>query len=528
MTNGVQNAVSGNESLEVGNLGVNDKLSLINLISEGEEEDSGKQPRLVAELFDNIGFLMNKTVAGSQISHLKPIRQSNGFQILEIKTPAGEKFGYLRMINLKPGKINCYYLVYVEVAAPYRNKGLGNRVLKHFREFLKRKRALGLLDNIIPSDDPTFDIYLNQAWQPIVDIIELDSSLTINTNFMVYAPSSLGDKNIKAELPRIIYRLNQKRAVIEMRENEMMVKETIVEFKSIYQALLIFFKDEIINAKPSALMRFMFTRFTTKFISFRRQIRKLVGYTGGESLEQIILAPEIASLPVQSYTPPEIGSQEFTFAGDKYLWSSLPAGLKNYPAQGIESLPNYCRPKLRIWLEERKKIAGSVLTIGDLLELGFDPTRLKKIRLDGQNYIFERMQARQLSKLEKQQQLLNELTTAVNGIRANNAQIKINPVLLVIKDQGNAYVLRRQIAGIHWDEAVEAIQCSPVFASMATLNIDRVIKETVRAVQQRVDKISMKEAYSFLTCFVPWNLEKNRPEIMVDFAGNFLRCVWLT
>ncbi len=63
--------------------------------------------------------------------------------------------------------IPCYYLVYVEVAVPFRNKGLGNKILQAFREFLIEKSAIGILDNIIPKDDPTFDIYTKLDWQPI-------------------------------------------------------------------------------------------------------------------------------------------------------------------------------------------------------------------------------------------------------------------------------------------------------------------------------------------------------------------------
>ena len=29
-------------------------------------------------------------------------------------------------------------------------------------------------------------------------------------------------------------------------------------------------------------------------------------------------------------------------------------------------------------------------------------------------------------------------------------------------------------------------------------------------------------------CFVPWDLETNKPRIVVDFSGNFLEGVWLS
>jgi len=46
--------------------------------------------------------------------------------------------------------IPCYYLVYVEVMPAFRGLGLGNRIITAFMEFLKNKKAAGILDNIIP------------------------------------------------------------------------------------------------------------------------------------------------------------------------------------------------------------------------------------------------------------------------------------------------------------------------------------------------------------------------------------------
>jgi len=50
--------------------------------------------------------------------------------------------------------IPCYYLVYVEVGGPFRRKGLGNRILEYFKDFLVEKSAIGILDNIIPKKSP--------------------------------------------------------------------------------------------------------------------------------------------------------------------------------------------------------------------------------------------------------------------------------------------------------------------------------------------------------------------------------------
>ena len=68
-------------------------------------------------------------------------------------------------------------------------------------------------------------------------------------------------------------------------------------------------------------MRFMFTRFVTKLIAFRRRIGDLVGYTGGESMEQITLTPEVARLEVKSYPPRELANSKSP--RERETWHSL-------------------------------------------------------------------------------------------------------------------------------------------------------------------------------------------------------------
>ncbi len=72
-----------------------------------------------------------------------------------------------------------------------------------------------------------------------------------------------------------------------MHDNEDMVGRTIEEFRSIYEALVKLFSKELASGDSTPLLRFMFTRLTTKLIGFRRRISMLTGYTGGESLQQL-------------------------------------------------------------------------------------------------------------------------------------------------------------------------------------------------------------------------------------------------
>ena len=158
-------AIKGTRPKTSQELKLNERLSLVALIDEGMRSGLAEAP-VSADLFNNLWKLVDATAKGSKINRMKFEDSQNGFQNLEIKAENGEDLGRLNMIYLKK-PISCYYLVYVEVAAPYRRKGLGNLILKHFAEFLTEKSAVGILDNIIPQEDPTNDIYLKHAWIPV-------------------------------------------------------------------------------------------------------------------------------------------------------------------------------------------------------------------------------------------------------------------------------------------------------------------------------------------------------------------------
>ena len=420
-------------------------------------------------------------------------------------------------------------LVYVEVAAPFRRKGLGTQILRYFKEFLIKRSAVGILDNIIPQEDLTYDIYLKHSWQPLDGM--MDNSMLEGHQYMVYIPPRLENRDLKEPLVKLIHHLSRKRTAIEMRDNQIMVQRTITEFRDLYSSLLTYFEEEISKGDPSPLMRFMFTRFVTKLVAFRRRIGELLGYTGGESMEQIVLAPEIAALPVTSYAPEELVSETSFVGGDRELWLRLPEDLKKRPAAVIESLPNYGRPSLMTWLNERHLCPSHTLAIGDLMDLGFDPTRLKEINIDGKSHIFERVQIRQLTHLDKKRGLLERITSEMPGARARNARLTANPSLLVIQDRGNAYVLRRKISGIHWEEAMEQLQSSPHLRDINTsVNLDKIIFATVRKAKEIIaDRLGGEDETLLdnMACFVSWELKTNRPKLMIDSEGVFLESVWM-
>ena len=115
--------------------------------------------------------------------------------------------------------------------------------------------------------------------------------------------------------------------------------------------------------------------------------------------------------------------------------------------------------------------------------------------------------------------------------RPRNAQLRVNPPLMAIQDRGNAYVLRRKVEGIHWEEAMEQIQSVPHLKDLnGSLNMDRMILSTVRTAHYMISEtLGLREetVADSLTCFVAWDLEGNRPRLMIDFTSAYLESVWM-
>jgi hypothetical protein len=348
---------------------------------------------------------------------------------------------------------------------------------------------------------------------------------------MVYVPPKLQARDLREGILRVVHHIKRRRTAIDMRENEMMVQRTIAEFKDLYHALVTYFGDQLETEPNDPVMRFMFTRFVTKLIAFRRRIADLLGYTGGESMEQIVLSEKVASLEIQTYTPSDFGGVGARVAGDTKLLHSLPEEFMAHPSRFLQKLPNYGRPSLLSWLESREKDINHPLSIGDLLDLGFDPTRLKEIAVGGQCLIIERMQLKQLPQLERKRELLEQIAPAVAGMRVCNALLKTNPPMLVVRDRGNVYVVRKKIQGIHWEEAVEQLQMNPALRHLnAAARMDRVIRDTVRISADMVmKKLTLGDTplLDVLACFVSWDLEGNRPGMIVDPSSSYLDSVWM-
>jgi GNAT superfamily N-acetyltransferase len=508
-------------------LGLKEALSLIEMTREDTPPGAVLNPS--GRLFNTLDRLTHSTVKGSRIKRFSSKGPNQPFQVFEVYTGEGEVLAYLNMLYLRK-PLPCCYLVYVEVTASFRGKGLGNRILEAFRDYVEEKGALGLLDNIIPPEDPTFDIYNKLGWLSLEKLIDFGEDLD-RDHYMVYIPAGLKNTPFALKLPKLIFNLKKKRPVIEMQDNELMVQRTIQEFNQIYLALERIFYRERESGRTTLLMRFMFTKFTTRLLGFQRRIQELLGYTGGESLKQITLSPQVRSLHIQPYMlDPE--TEDIKLVGDRSLWLSLPKAIRLNPTRAIEELPLYQRPFLKQWMKEKNRTESLKLTIADLLELGFDPTRLREFLLQDQLYMFERLSPVLLKETEKRKGLLEKIEKKTQGARIRQAQIKINPPLLWIQDHGNGYILRKKVNGIHWEEAVFQLKQNAGLRFLNQhLNLDKKITGTIREIMDWIKehvRVPEREQLQDLAFFIPWNLERNSPLFSIDPANvPYLEHIWM-
>jgi GNAT superfamily N-acetyltransferase len=507
-------------------IGLKDTLAIIDMTLEGQAREH--EAFFPYEAFEGLNDLIERTVHGTKIERFRPKEGRPPSHTFEIHTEGGETLGYLNMIYLsKP--IPCYYLIYVEILPHFRGRGLGNKILKAFKEFAENKEAIGILDNIIPSDEPTYDIYTKHGWKCIEEFIG-NEMVNGEGHYMVFIPKSTNAHNLREKLIRLLFKIKKKRPVIDMHDNESMVKRTIAEFQSVHETLDHLFGIEISSGTSTPFMRFMYTKFTTKVLGFQRRIASLLGYTGGESLEQISISDEIKNLPIQPYSlwwdregRPEI-------RGTEEIIEDLPERLKKEPTIYIESLPFYKRPYLTPWLEQKGNPSYH-LKISDLLELGFDPTKLREFCLRGVDYIFERISPHLLPSIEKRKMILPKIAEFASGMHFHHTRIQINPPIAILQDRGNVYILRRKVEGIHSEEALDQLRTAPSLKEMNHVaGIDRTVVITINEIKEWLRKVfdpSLHEEIQELTFFIPWDLERNIPRIHVDISGVSLDTLWI-
>jgi GNAT superfamily N-acetyltransferase len=516
-----------NERLKRAGISLKDTLAVIDMTLEDQFSDL--ESISPYDVFEALNELTERTVHGTKIERFRPQKGNQPFHTFEIHTENGEALGYLNMIYFRK-PIPCYYLVYVEVLISFRGRGLGHKIIKAFREFVEDRGAVGLLDNIIPPEEPTYDIYTKLGWKGIEGLIG-NGMVNGKGHYMVFVPTSIKAPDLKDKLIKLLFNLRKKRSLIDMHDNESMVKRTIAEFRSVYGALESLFDTELSTGESTPLMRFMFTKFVTKVLGFQRRIGTLLGYTGGESLEQISISDRIKALPIQPCSLWGSKEGQAEMWGEEEIIRDLPEGLKREPTHYIEGLPLYRRPYLSSWMERKGGGRSLDLRISDLLELGFDPTKLREFRHEGVEYIFERISPRFLPSIEKQRRLLLKIAEYVSGMRFRNATIQINPPIAILRDRGNVYILRRKVNGIHSEEALDQLRISPYLKNMnREVEIDRAVVLTINEVREGLMEgfdARPREEIEKLAFFIPWEIEKNIPKVTVDISGISFDTMWI-
>ena len=524
----MKSEISGiTERIKKSHIGLKDTLAVINMTME----DQGKEISTVYpyEVFEGLDDLIDRTVHGTKIERFRPQKGYPPFHTFEIHTKGEEVVGHLNMIYIKK-PIPCYYLVYVEVSPPFRGRGLGNKILMAFKEFVENTGAMGLLDNIILPEEPTYNIYSKLGWKSIEELMG-DSLVNGEGRYMIFIPISFKTSNFREKLIKLLFKVNQKRSVIDMHDNESMVRRAISEFRSVYDALEHLFATELSTATSTPMMRFMFTKFVTKVLGFRNRIASLIGYTGGESLEQIHLSDRIKALTIQPYSLWSLKESEVEIWGEEKIIRDLPEEFKKEPTLCIENLPLYRRPYLSSWMEKKWVGRSHNLQISDLLELGFDPTKLREFHHQEVTYIFERISLSTLPSFEKKVKLFQKIAASLMRKRFHHSFLQTNPPLAILREKGNVYILRKKVEGIHLEEALDQLRTSPHLKEMnRAVGIDRALILTVNEIREWMVKgfdLNLQDEIEEFSFFVPWDLERNIPKIHVDASGVSLDTIWI-
>ena len=113
-----------------------------------------------------------------------------------------------------------------------------------------------------------------------------------------------------------------------------------------------------------------------------------------------------------------------------------------------------------------------------------------------------------------------------------NTKVRFNPPLLLIRDRGNGYVLRRKVPGIHWEEAVEQLNTSLALRELNNhLGLERIVTKTVAKVTERIKSNIEVEDHDLVDpsgFFVSWDLETNQPRMVIDMTSSYLETVWIS
>ena len=120
----------------------------------------------------------------------------------------------------------------------------------------------------------------------------------------------------------------------------------------------------------------------------------------------------------------------------------------------------------------------------------------------------------------------------MSEVRFRNTVARVNPILLIVRDRGNTYALRRKIGGIHSQEAFDQLMTMPHLKELnRSVGIDTAVTETIKGVRDFLRKefaSGFRREIGELTYFIPWDVERNLPRVAVTVSGISLNTLWIS
>ena len=120
---------------------------------------------------------------------------------------------------------------------------------------------------------------------------------------------------------------------------------------------------------------------------------------------------------------------------------------------------------------------------------------------------------------------------SLSGLRVRGALVQVNPILLIFRDRGNIYLLRKKVPGIHSQEALDQLRSVPhLKVRNQSLGADRVIAHLLNDVRDWLRKrfhSGFRQEIEELTYFIPWDIENNMPTFRVDISTISLDTLWI-
>ena len=147
------------------------------------------------------------------------------------------------------------------------------------------------------------------------------------------------------------------------------------------------------------------------------------------------------------------------------------------------------------------------------------------------DYIFERISPHLFPSLIKKEQFLRKIEQSGIGLQFRGATLLTNPPLLIFRDRGNIYVLRKKLEGIHSEEALDQLRTSPSLREMnRAVGMDSAMVKTINGIRNFLEarfKSRFRQEIEDLTYFLSWEIKRNIPRVQVDISGVSPETIWI-